>query len=130
MRRRIDSRARASRLEAKLHSSVLERARRRLTTDDSADQVVSVEISGQRYPIRTGLDPEYVARIAAYVDERMRAVGEVTPTGDPVRLAVLAALNIADELFRCRDSSRARSGEIAERAHELEELLDRVLMAS
>jgi len=95
----------------------------------SPDQVVSIEISGQLYPIRTGLDPEYVARIAAYVDERMRAVGDVTPTGDPVRLAVLAALNIADELFRCRDTMRARSGEIAERAHEIEELLDRVLMA-
>ena len=95
----------------------------------SPEQVVSIEISGQQYPIRTGLDPEYVTRVAAYVDERMRAVGEVTPSGDQVRLAVLAALNIADELFRCRDASRARSGEIAERAHELEELLDRVLMA-
>jgi cell division protein ZapA len=93
------------------------------------DQVVSVEISGQHYPIRTGLDPEYVTRIAAYVDERMRAVGDAMPTGDPVRLAVLAALNIADELFRCRDTSRARSGEIAERAHELEALLDRVLIS-
>jgi cell division protein ZapA len=93
------------------------------------DQVVSVEISGQRYPIRTGLDAEYVARIAAYVDERVRAVGDATPTGDPVRLAVLAALNITDELFRCRETSRARSGEIAERAHEIEELLDRVLMS-
>jgi cell division protein ZapA len=95
----------------------------------SPEQVVSIEISGQQYPIRTGLDPEYVTRVAAYVDERMRAVGEVTPTADQVRLAVLAALNIADELFRCRDASRVRSGEIAERAHELEELLDRVLMA-
>jgi cell division protein ZapA len=93
------------------------------------DKVVAVEIHGQQYPIRTGLDPEYVTRIAAYVDERMRAVTEATPTGDLLRLVVLAALNIADELFRCRDASRARSGEIAERAHELEELLDRVLMA-
>jgi cell division protein ZapA len=93
------------------------------------DQVVAVEIRGQQYPIRTGLDPEYVVRIAAYVDERMRAVGDATPTGDLVRLAVLAALNITDELFRCRDLSRARSGEIAERAQEIEALLDRVLMA-
>ena len=95
----------------------------------SPEQVVSVEIGGQNYPIRTGLDPEYVLQIAAYVDERMRAVGDVTPTGDLVRLTVLAALNIADELFRCRDASRARSGELAERAHELEEILDRVLLA-
>jgi cell division protein ZapA len=95
----------------------------------ASDQVVSVEICGQHYPIRTTLDSEYVAQIAAYVDERIRAVGDATPNGDPVRLAVLAALNLADELFRCREASRARSGEIAERAHELEELLDRVLLA-
>lgn len=91
--------------------------------------MIPVEIDGQRYPIRTGLEPEYVARLAAYVDEKMRAASESTPTSDAVRLAVLTALNIADELFRCRDTHTARTGEIAERAQELEELLDRVLMA-
>jgi len=95
----------------------------------TSEQVVSVEISGQHYPIRTSLDPEYVSQIAAYVDERMRTVSDATPTGDVVRLAVLTALNIADELFRCREINRVRSGELAERAHELEVLLDRVLMA-
>ena len=93
------------------------------------EHLVPVEIGGQPYPIRTDLDPAYVARLAAYVDDRVRALGEATPSGDPMRLAVLAALNITDELFRCRDASRARSGAIAERAQELEELLDRVLMA-
>ena len=77
------------------------------------EEVVSVEIHGQRYPIRSSLDPEYVARLARYVDEKM-----------------LAALNVADELFRCRDTNKARSGEIAARAGELERMLDRVLMAS
>jgi len=93
-------------------------------------RVIPVEIHGQRYPIRSGLDPEYVARLAGYVDEKMRAAADSTPTGDSLRLAVLAALNIADELFRCRELSTARSGEIAERTGELERLLDRVLMAS
>ncbi len=92
-------------------------------------RVVPVDIHGQRYPIRSGLDPEYVARLATYVDEKMRAAAESTPTGDSLRLAVLAALNIADELFRCRDSTRARDGQLAARAEELERLLDRVLMA-
>jgi len=91
-------------------------------------RVIPIEIAGQRYPIRTVLEPEYVARLAAYVDEKIRAVGESTAMGDAVRLAVLAALNIADELFRCRDTHLARNGELAARAHELEELLDRVLM--
>ena len=94
------------------------------------EEVVSVEIHGQRYPIRSSLDPEYVARLARYVDEKMLAAAESTPTGDALRLAVLAALNVADELFRCRDTNKARSGEIAARAGELERILDRVLMAS
>ena len=47
-----------------------------------------------------------MARLAAYVDEKIRAAAETTPTGDSLRLAVLAALNIADELFRCRDATR------------------------
>ena len=92
--------------------------------------VIPVEIRGQRYPIRSSLDPEYVARLALYVEEKMRAASDSTPTGDPLRLAVLAALNIADELFRCRDVNRERDGELAERAGELERILDRILMAS
>ena len=91
-------------------------------------RVVPVEIYGQRYPIRSGLDPAYVARLATYVDQKMRVAAESTPTGDSVRLAVLAALNIADELFRCRETTRARDGHLDERAQELERLLDRVLM--
>jgi cell division protein ZapA len=91
-------------------------------------RVVPVEIHGQRYSIRSALDQDYVVRLASYVDEKMRAASESTPTGDSLRLAVLAALNIADELFRCRDSNRTRDGRLAERAEELERMLDRVLM--
>ena len=90
---------------------------------------VSVEIFGQRYPIRSSLDPEYIRRLATYVDGKIRAAGDSTPSGDPVRLAVLAALNIADELFRHLETSRVRDGSVVERAEELERLLDRVLIA-
>ena len=89
--------------------------------------VVTVEIRGQRYPIRSSLDTQYVTGLAVYVDEKMRAASESTPAGDSLRLAVLAALNIADELFRCRDVTVARTGALAERAEELERLLDQVL---
>jgi cell division protein ZapA len=92
-------------------------------------RVVPVEIAGQRYPIRSSLDPEYVARLATYVDEKMRAAADTSPSGDSMRLAVIAALNVADELFRCRDANRARDGELAERTQELERLVDRVLLA-
>jgi len=96
----------------------------------SEGRVLSVEIHGQRYPIRSSLDPEYVLRLAAYVDQKIAAAADSTPSGDSLRLAVLAALNIADELFRMREANRARDSQIAERASELEQLVDRVLMVS
>jgi len=93
-------------------------------------RVVPVEIHGQRYSIRCSLDQEYVARLAAYVDEKMRTAADTTPTGDSLRLAVLVALNIADELFRRRDADEARAGALANRTEQIEQMLDRILMAS
>ena len=90
---------------------------------------VSVEIFGQRYPIRSTLDADYIKRLATFVDGKIRAAGDSAPSSDPVRLAVLAALNIADELFRHLETTRASAGTVAERAEELERLLDRVLIA-
>jgi cell division protein ZapA len=91
--------------------------------------VIPITIQGQQYPIRSSLEPEYVQRLAAFVDEKMQAAAEATPSSDSQRLAVLAALNIADELFRCREATEQRNGQLAERTEELERLLDRVLMA-
>ena len=93
-------------------------------------RVVTVEIHGQRYPIRSSLDQDYVLRLAAYVDQKISAAADSTTTGDSVRVAVLAALNIADELFRMRDVNRSRDGQLAERTSALEELVDRLLMPS
>jgi cell division protein ZapA len=93
------------------------------------DPVIPVDIQGERYPIRSALDPDYVARLARYVEEKMTAAGEASPTGDQVRLAVVTALNIADELFRCRALTRDRDGELAARTEALERMLDRVLLA-
>jgi cell division protein ZapA len=89
--------------------------------------VVSVEIRGHRYPIRSTLEVEYVNGLASYVDEKMKAAADSTPSGDSMRLAVLAALNIADELFRCQDAQQARQGALAERTEALERLVDAAL---
>lgn len=90
-------------------------------------RVVSVEIHGQQYSIRSGLDPTYVAELAAYVDEKIRLAARESPAGDTLKLAVLAALNIADEYFRERDEERRRTSTIASRAGELERMLDLAL---
>lgn len=90
-------------------------------------RVVSVDINGQHYPLRTHLDPEYVARLAAFVDERIRMAAQETLSGDMVKVTVLAALNIADEYFRCRDSLASDTGSLRARTEALERLVDLAL---
>jgi len=90
-------------------------------------RVVTVDIAGQRYPIRSALDERYVAELAAYVDQKMRAASDAAPATDMLGLAVLVALNIADEFFRARDLQSTASGELNERALRLEELVDGIL---
>jgi cell division protein ZapA len=87
-------------------------------------RVVTVEIAGQRYPIRSALDAAYVAELAAYVDQKMRLAARETTTGDSLKVAVLAALNIADELFRARHSGDGERDRWVARAAVLEKLLD------
>lgn len=95
--------------------------------DQHASRVVTVEIHGQQYPIRSGLDPAYVAELASYVDEKMRLAARESPAGDTLKLAVLAALNIADEYFRAIDDERRQNDQVAHRAAELERMLDLAL---
>jgi cell division protein ZapA len=95
--------------------------------DQHASRVVTVEIHGQQYPIRSGLDPAYVAELAVYVDEKMRLAARESPAGDTLKLAVLAALNIADEYFRVIDDERRQNDQVANRAAELERMLDLAL---
>ena len=95
--------------------------------DQHASRVVTVEIHGQQYPIRSGLDPVYVAELAAYVDEKMRLASRESPAGDTLKLAVLAALNIADEYFRILDDERRQNDQVANRAAALERMVDLAL---
>ncbi len=95
---------------------------------------VGVEIYDQVYHLR-GTDPGYIEQLAAEVDAKMRAVSAAGGTVDSLRVAVLAALNIADELAQTRQrvaalegslmqaqgSVRSRAGSLA---HALDEVLD------
>ena len=94
---------------------------------------VSVEIYDQIYNLR-GSDAEYIQQLAALVNAKMRAVASRGGTADSLRVAVLAALNIADELLalRSRYDSLAGSVDSAEdsmrsRADSLSEMLDDLL---
>ena len=59
------------------------------------NSIVSVEIAGQRYPIRSSLDVAYVTELAAYVDEKMKSAAQAAPASDMLGLALLVALNLA-----------------------------------
>jgi cell division protein ZapA len=87
---------------------------------------VRVEIFDQAYNLR-GSDADYILKLAEYVDGKMRAVSEQTATVDSVRLAVLAALNIADEYHMLKRKLEVPKSEFAQRAHQLASALDEVL---
>ena len=90
-------------------------------------KIVHVEIQGQRYPIRTTLEPKYVQELAAYVDRKMGLAVNASPSSDMLGLAVLTALNIADEFFRIHDQQLDQADLLRERACALEQIVDQAL---
>lgn len=97
------------------------------TPSGSAAGYVTVKIYDQTYHL-SGQDPEHIRRLAASVDAKMRAVAAHGSTVDSLRVAVLAALNLADELAQAQ--GHAAAGEIRSaraRAASLRGLLDQVL---
>jgi cell division protein ZapA len=72
--------------------------------------LVHVEIFGQTYAVKAGGDPGYVEKLAAFVDEEMKDVSRASGAVDSLRVAVLAALNLADECLRLRrEAEEARA---------------------
>jgi cell division protein ZapA len=96
------------------------------TFKDAQNGSVRVEIFDQAYNLR-GSDPEYILKLAEYVDSKMRAVAQATNTIDTVRLAVLAALNIADEFHLLQRKQENGATDYLKRAHLLASALDEVL---
>ena len=92
-------------------------------------RLVTVDINGLRYPIRSHLDPAYVADLAAYVELKMQLATRESPAGDTLKIAVLAAMNIADEYFRAHQEGASHRSDLTQRALELERMLDLALGA-
>ena len=82
-----------------------------------------VEIFGQTYNVRGEGDPNYLAELARFVDSRMREVAAEVATVDPMKIAILAALNIADEFSRYR---RQREDAADVRIEKTEEISNRL----
>jgi cell division protein ZapA len=91
---------------------------------------VKVEIYGQSYTLSGDLDEAYVQKLARYVDEKMNAVAEATQTVDSVRVAVLAAMAIADELHTRQHDTVHRDDALRKRAQQCLTILERALNQS
>jgi cell division protein ZapA len=92
----------------------------------SEAQRVEVEILGQKYTIRSEADPKYVKDLAAYVEKRIKSVEGQIRGQDPVKALALAALYIADELFRAREDLSKYEGDLPKRIGAMVDLLDAI----
>ncbi len=88
---------------------------------------IRVEIYNQTYSIRSDGDGEYIMRLADFVDRRMREISSGTLTVDSLKVAILAALHIADELHRLKAVHESNDQQLASRSAECAEMLDRLL---
>ncbi len=90
--------------------------------DDRAGLVTKVQIFNHSYDVRCS-DPEYVQKLAELLDQKMNEVAELTPTVDTLKVAILAALNLADECLTARRELDLIDGDLSVR---IERLIDRL----
>ncbi|MCU1229408.1 MAG: cell division protein ZapA [Acidobacteriota bacterium] len=94
---------------------------------DGKHDSTMVEIFGQTYNVRGEGDPDYLTELARFVDGRMREVAAQVATVDPVKIAILAALNIADEFSRYRQQRESAAGIWLEKTEEISDRLNKVI---
>lgn len=73
--------------------------------------ILKVNIYGTEYPIKGTTDVEYIKRVAQYVDSKMREVNKNISIDSSLKVSILAALNITDELFKERENKTASFSE-------------------
>ncbi len=105
-------------------SSMINKGSMEATT---SSPTIRVEIYNQTYNIRSDGDTEYIIQLAEFVDSRMREISSGTLTVDSLKVAILAALHIADELHRLKNMHEQADSQLAARSAECAEMLDRLL---
>ena len=91
------------------------------------EQSIRVEIYNQTYSIRSDGDNEYILRLAEYVDSKMREISSGTLTVDSLKVAILAALHVADEYHRLKSQHEQNDHQLGSRSSECSEMLDKFL---
>ena len=91
---------------------------------------MKIEIYDQTYNVNSGQSDEYLRELAAYVDGKMREVAEATRMADSLKVAVLAALNIADEMFTLRERQKEIEGPLRKRVEKCVSMVEKALERS
>ncbi|MCD6098132.1 cell division protein ZapA [bacterium] len=90
-------------------------------------RTIVINIGGREYILASSVDEDYAFDVARYVDAKFREVSAQNTGSPPAKLAILTALNIADELFRERKKSELASFEDAEKLKKLYQKLSQAL---
>ncbi len=85
---------------------------------------IEVNILGQNYTIKGDAPEEHIKKLAAFVDLKLKEVHNSAPNIAPLKAAILASLNIADELHRIKDEHEKAAKKIEEKANVLSGLFD------
>lgn len=88
---------------------------------------MKIEIYDQVYSVQADGNEEYLNELAAYVDSKMRTVAETARTVDSLKVAVLAALNIADEMFTLKQCQEKLEGPLRKRVEKCVALVEKAL---
>jgi cell division protein ZapA len=91
---------------------------------------VKIEIYDQVYNVNGDQDEKYLQELAAYVDGKMRSIAEATHMVDSLKVAVLAALNIADEMFTVREKQQEIEGPLRKRVEKCVAMVEKALEMS
>ncbi len=85
---------------------------------------VEVTILGQKYKIKGDAPDEYIIKLAEFVDSRVREVLQKNPNTAPLKATIVAAINIADELFKMKESQQRFTKQIEKKTDELVRLFE------
>ena len=86
---------------------------------EDENKILKVKIFGTEYPIKVNADVDYIKRVASYVDTKMNEIQEAKPNRPLHQIAILAALNICDELFQQRENVQTETSDFEERVKHL-----------
>ncbi len=94
---------------------------------EASKNKVRVNIYGEEYTVLSEGDTDYIREVASFVDRKMRDIAEKTANKSPSRVAILAALNIADQLYSEQKKGKSELSTVERRTSDIISMLDEKL---